>query len=244
MKKMMRSTVLVMGMFMAGANLSAQTEPVVDEEVLKTLRVVEDPDGKTNVRGGPSTKAKVVGEVLSGGVVNVVPEEAKDGFERLDDYTEKMRYIHSSRLKKVTAWKQVAVTKAEEDNSAGVLKQGDAEIEVKAVPFDVKQHKVTKDENGLVMKIDGGEVWGRDGDLPAFTMQVTVNLGGKEVTLPKDALEHLYDPYMASLALLTPGDASKQALVLMMNGDGAGGYCVVWAFQDGKYKGRAVFVPF
>lgn len=237
---------LLLGLFMVAAATPAraQTESPVDAEILKWLRIVEDPDGQTNVRSGPSAKAKVVGQVLSGGVVTVVPDEAKDGWERLDDYTDDERYIHSSRLKKVTSWKQLPVTKAAEGGDSAVLKHADTEIQVKAVPFDVKQHKVTKDENGIVLKVDGGQVWGRDGDLPANSIALTVKLGGQEVPLPKEALEHLYDPNMESLALLTPGDPAKHALVLMVNGDGAGAYCVVWSFENGGYRGRAVFAPF
>jgi hypothetical protein len=30
---------------------------------------------------------------------------------------------------------------------------------------------------------------------------------------------------------------------MMANGEGAGGYYVVWAFENGVYKGRAIMMP-
>lgn len=242
---MIRCTVLLAGvLLMPGENLSAQTAELVEPEAMKWLRLVEDPDGQTNIRDGASTKAKVVGQVLSGAAITILPEATKNDWEQVDDYSEDEHYIHSSRLKKVTSWKQYGVTTADPENKSGVLKLAGAEVQVKAAPFDVKQHKVTKDENNLVSKIDGGQVWGRDGDLPAHTIALTVKLGGVDVPLPKEAVEHLYEPSMESLVLLTPGDPAKRAWVYMMNGDGAGAYCVVWAFENGGYRGRVTFVPF
>lgn len=234
---------LLAGMLSMTANAADNLEQLLEQEIVKCLRIVEDPDGQTNVRSGPSTKAKVVAQVPSGSVVTVFPEDAKDGWERVDDSSENEHYIHSSRLKSVNAWKQFGAPTLGADDKSAVLKQAGAEITVKSKPFNAREHTITKDENGQPL-VDGGQIWGRDGDLPAHTIAMTVKLGGKEVPLPKEALQHLYEPFMESLVLLTPGDPAKKALIVMTNGDGAGGYCVAWAFENGGYRGRAVFVPF
>lgn len=234
---------LLTGMLMMSARAADNAEQLLDQEILRCLRIVEDPDGQTNVRSGPSTKAKVVAQVPSGSVVAVFPEDAKDGWDHVDSNSEDEHYIHSSRLKPVKAWKQFGSPKLGGNDESAVLKQAGVEISVKSKPFAAKEHTITKDENGQPL-VDGGQVWGRDGDLPAHTIAMTVKLGDKEVPLPKDALQHLYEPFMESLVLLTPGDPAKQALVIMTNGDGAGAYCVAWAFENGGYRGRAVFVPF
>ncbi|MGV3660938.1 MAG: SH3 domain-containing protein [Prosthecobacter sp.] len=236
-------TLLLTGLFTMAGHAADNLEQLLEQEIVQCLRIVEDPDGQTNVRSGPSTKAKVVAQVPSGGVVTVFPEDAKDGWERVDDNSENEHYIHSSRLKSVKAWKQIGAPTLGGDDQSAVLKQAGAEIQVKSRPFNAKQHTITKDENGQPL-VDGGQVWGQDGGLPARTIEMTVKLGGKEVPLPKEALQHLYEPFMESLVLLTPGDPAKQALIVMTNGDGAGGYCVAWAFENGGYRGRAVFVPF
>lgn len=228
---------------MATAYAADNLEQLLDQEIVKVLRMVEDPDGQTNVRSAPSTKAKVVAQVPSGSVVSVFPEDAKDGWERIDSGSEDEHYIHSSRLKSVKGWKQFGAPTLGGDDKSAVLKQAGAEIVVKSRPFNAKEHTITKDENDQPL-VDGGQIWGRDGDLPAHSIEMSVKLGGKEVPLPKEALQHLYEPFMESLVLLTPGDPAKQALIVMTNGDGAGGYCVAWAFENGGYRGRAVFVPF
>lgn len=234
---------LLAGMLTMPAHAADNLEQLLEQEIVKVLRIVQDPDGQTNVRSGPSTKAKVVSQVLSGSVVSVFPEDAKDGWERIDSSSEDEHYIHSSRLKSVKAWKQSGAPKLGENDESAVLKKSGAEITVKSRPFNAKEHTITKDENDLPL-VDGGQVWGRDGSLPAHSIEMTVKLGGKEVPLPKEALQHLYEPFMESLVLLTPGDPAKQALIVMTNGDGAGGYCVAWAFENGGYRGRTVFVPF
>lgn len=93
-------------------------------------------------------------------------------------------------------------------------------------------------------QVDGQSPWGMDGGLPRQFLSLTVSLKGQPVALPGAATANLYQPNLESLVLLTPARASDQALVIMTNGDGAGGYCVVWAFRNGTYMGREVFVPF
>ncbi len=230
--------------FAAGGVTVCQAEQLVDDVVLNSLRVVEDPDGHTNVRSGPSTKSKIVGQIQSGSVVAIELEQQGDwALLTFEQTTEESRFIHNSRLKSLKSWKQFAATSAANDESAALLKTAGAEIKVTSVPFVAAEHKLTKDEDGVYL-VDGGTVWGRDGGLPARSIAMTLKLGGKEVLLPKEALQNVYEPSMEFLYLLTPGDPAKQAVVLMMNGDGAGAYCVAWAFHDGAYRGRAIFVPF
>lgn len=236
-------TLLLTGLLMMTGHSEDNLESLLDQELILCLRIVEDPDGQTNVRSGPSTKAKVVAQVPSGSVVTILPDQAKDGWERVDDHTENKRYIHSSRLKSVKSWKQIGAPKLGRNDESAVLRQAGTEIQVKSKRFDARKHVITKDENDQPL-VDGGPVWGRDGELPAKAFEMTVKLGGSEVPLPREALQHLYEPNMESLILLTPGDPARQAIVIMTNGDGAGGYCVAWAFENGGYRGRAVFMPF
>jgi len=39
-------------------------------------------------------------------------------------------------------------------------------------------------------------------------------------------------------------DPAGQALMLMLNSNGAGACVVIWVFQDGRYRGRTVFNSF
>src|SRR5688572_8391168 len=96
-----RSAALVVHMaFACAASTSAfaQVASLAPDYVMDGLWRVEDPDGHTNLRSAPSLKSKVVGQVLSGGVVFGWDPPAKDWLELEFDNGEP-RYIHASRLK-------------------------------------------------------------------------------------------------------------------------------------------------
>ena len=150
--------------------------------------------------------------------------------------------IHSTRLRKVEKWKQIAgrVLKGEE---AGMVRADGFEVQVKGVAFTAKDHRITKDKEGVIL-VNGKSPWGVDGGLPSVTLTWTVSMNGRPLKVPAAAIDNLFQPDPDSLVLLTPGKASDQALVLMTNSDGAGAYCVIWSFKAGEYCGREVFVPF
>jgi hypothetical protein len=195
------------------------------------------------VRTGPSLQSKVIGQLPSGTVVAIEPGSAKD-WTRLWVTMEgdKPRYVHSSRLQPVNQWKQVAGRQGPGKSAASVKADG-LEAKVKAEPFVPSRHKITHDAQGMEL-VDGQSPWGMDGGLPREYLNLTVFLNSQPVALPETATANLYQPNLESLVLLTPGKASDHAIVIMTNGDGAGGYCVVWAFRKGVYAGREVFVPF
>lgn len=232
--KTMRFTLVMVFTLMATPVLAE-----VDEFILDSLRVVEDPDGHANLREGPSLKAKVVGQVASGGVVAIEPE-LKDGWARLfgQDAREKPRYIHASRLRPVKSWKQTVA-----GGTSGRVSHAGMEVKVSAAPFVASEHQITREAQGGV-KVDGEWPWGQDGGMPRRSLALAVTQNGQAVTVPKAAVQNLFEPGLESLTLLTAGHAGGPVLVVMLNGDGAGGYCVVWAFQQGSYRGRAVFTPF
>jgi hypothetical protein len=230
----------LIGLFMVS---SPAAELPVPAEILALLRVVEDPEGSVNVRSGPSLQSKVTGQLASGAVVAVEAAPTGDWAELWSESTEeKPRFIHTSRLKSVSRWRQVGGTEHAAGKASAVRLNG-FEFRVKAVPFVAKDHKITEDKNGLKW-VDGKSPWGCDGGLPDQSLALALTLNGRPVPLPETAGDNLYQPNLDSLVLLTPGDPGASALVLMTNSDGAGGYCVVWSFKNGRYGGRAVFCPF
>ena len=231
----------VVGIVMAELSRLSAAQPPGDE-ILSSLRIVEDPEGSANVRSGPSLQGKVLEQLRSGTVVAVVPGAARDWVE-LESDTEsgEARYIHSSRLRTLTKWKQVLgrVTKDE----TGIVGADEFEVKVQGVPFAAGKHRITKDKDGLAL-VDGKSPWGVDGGLPSSTLTWTVSLRGEPLKVPDMAVNNLFQPNPETLVLLTPGKASDQSVVIMTNSDGAGGYCVAWSFKAGQYCGRIVFMPF
>lgn len=214
-------------------------EPRIDKGLLEFLKVVEDADGHSNLRSGASLEAKVVGKVLSGGPVFVDPD-SRSGFhlvylDREDGPAE--RYLHGSRLKPVDHWKAVGP-----DGATGRLSHKAFVVEVGAPAFDAAGHKITRNADGMVM-VDGKVPWGEDGGEPSRGLSLLVSIAGKPVEVPAAATDNLYEPNLETLVLLTPGDPAERAFLMMQNSDGAGGYVVVWAFEKGVYRGRAILMP-
>lgn len=227
-------------LFAAGiASAQNESEPVVDRELLNFLKIVEDADGYTNLRADANLKAKITGKILSGDPVFVDPVP-ENGFHTVfldneDGFSD--RYIHGSRLKPVSGWKAFGP-----ESSTGVLKRGDFEAVVKDPAFVASEHRITKNADGMIL-VNGKAPWGQDGGEPSRLLKLAVSIKGKAFVLPAEATDNLYEPNLETLVLLTPGDPAEHAFLMMANGDGAGGYYVVWAFENGVYRGRAIMMP-
>ena len=189
-------------------------EPLVDEAILDCLRIVEDADGHSNLRAGADLGSGIVGKVPAGGPVFVDPEPA-NGFHRVfldkEDGTAD-RYLHASRLRPVKGWKAFGP-----GASRGVLEHGGFEAVVNDPAFVAADHRVTRDAAGIV-RVDGKLPWGQDGGEPERLLKLGITIDGRKVELPAEATDNLYEPNPETLVLLTPGDPSDQAILLMANG--------------------------
>jgi SH3-like domain-containing protein len=223
----------------------ADAAPPLDAGTLAFFRVVKDPDGYVNIRGGPSTSSKIQGRVTSGCAVAVY--DVKNGWREVDDDTGAGRalFVHDSRLQSLNGWKQVPGVVARGNQSATVQSGGFKAV-VTAVPFDAKAHAIRRPKPGSEgdLTVDGHRVVGTDGEVPDTAMGLTVTLNGTAVAVPVEATRDLYQPNLGrpeDFVLLTPGEPSKHGLAFLWGSDGAGAYAVVWSFVDGAYVGRAVF---
>ncbi len=239
--KFLSLSAAVLTLALVRVSTGAQEAAAVDEGFTELLRVVDDKDGSSNVRAEASLEAKVTGKVTSGAVV--AASSSKGDWTEIDAGGEQDgdHYIHSSRLKKLVGWKQIAAAKGSTPDKGRVSHAG-AEVAVTAAAFVEKEHKITKDKDDQSL-VDGRHPWGTDGGLPTKSLALAVKLDGKAVTLPVEATRNLFEPDMDSLVILTPGKPAAQMVVAMWNSDGAGGYLVAWSFVNGKYAGRTVMAP-
>lgn len=245
MRRLMRRSLSILPVIfclMAGA--CAAADSIVDEEFLDFVRVVEDPDGYTNLRSSPSADGKIIDKVPSGGVVAIERDIKGGKWAEVvrEEYKKPKAYIHVSRLRRLDKWKTLAVGDWTREKEASAKLDG-VVVRVASPPFKERDYKITKDTNGGI-RVNGMAPWGQDGGMPRTSLELNVSLNGRALKLPAGATRNLYDPNVGSLVLLTPSTADKHVLVAMMNGDGAGGYTVVWAFLNGAYVGRTVFVMF
>jgi hypothetical protein len=231
---------LLPALFCIGFVSSVLAAPIVSDIANRNiLRFVQDPDGHSNVRSGASLKAPIIGKVMSGMPVFVMPVPKSEFYQVLIDHAMDKRdsFVHASRLKPIATWKAFGP-----GDRPGVVKHNGFEAIVKSVPFIESQNRVTRDAHGMVI-VNGKSPWGRDGGMPSFSLSLEVFLNGKKIELPLDATDNLYEPYLKSLVLFTPGDPSQRAILTMVNSDGAGCYYVAWGFENGIYRGRSVGIP-
>ena len=224
----------LIAVMVAGGNAFTQTGPLIDTGLLDGIRVVEDPEGQVNVRSGASLESSVQRKLASGSVISVSEREG-DWFVVFDGRENgASEFIHASRLKEVSGWAQMGV----KDNQ-GILKHRGFEARVTSSPFIAQDHETVKLADGLY-EVDGAVPWGTDGGLPNQSLALSVTVNGAEVVIPEEATEGLYEPNFETMVLLTPGDPAGQAILFMLNSDGAGAYGVFWAFAKGRYLSRTV----
>jgi len=217
---------------------SLHAESQVDDYLLEALRVVEDPDGHTNLRAKTSLDGGVLGRIVSGAVVSV--ESVQGDWAKLlpPPGTDLARYIHTSRLKPLKSWKE-SPAKVEAEGAKATATAGGLTASVQKLPFDAARNKIEKGGNGEV-KVNGRVIQGTDGEAPTDSLALTVSVNGKAVSLPAAAVTDLFQPNPESLVLLTPPDGGSTVIVLMQNSDGAGSYGVAWSFNGATYTGRAL----
>lgn len=225
----------------AAAQMSQPVEVALEPDFADYLRVVEDQDGYANIRSGPSLNHKVLGKALSGSLVTTWDQKGE--WARIEDDSGASRelFLHSSRLKKLNGWKQFKPARG--DGESVTLSVGGLEVEVRALPFVVKDHEISRNKDGFIHKVDGHHIWGTDGSMPDKALALRVKRQGQDVQIPAAATQDLYQPQLDTLALITPGNPGEHAAIVMWNSDGAGGYMVAWSLVNGQYAGRTIFVP-
>jgi hypothetical protein len=92
--------------------------------------------------------------------------------------------------------------------------------------------------------IDNKKYWGMDGGMPTTQFEkITIKIGQRLITLPKYALEGLYEPNIYSAAA-NYDNTSDTFYIRTSNSDGAGSYEVIWKVEKGVYKNRLVAYGF
>ncbi len=162
-----------------------QSQDPSDEFLFQQFRLVEDPDGKTNVRSGASLESGVLRTVASGSVVTVVEKQGDWYSIREGNYDGSPEFIHASRLRDASHWNRIA-TSSSAGATGGTLRHKGFVARVTALPFVAADHDITELSDGL-FEVDGGMIRGTDGGLPRNSIGLTVALAGVPLSLPAEA---------------------------------------------------------
>jgi hypothetical protein len=120
------------------------------------------------------------------------------------------------------------------------------EIRLECKNFIPGQHKFTKSVNGGICLIDNKIFWGTDETLPWEEIKkFEVFFNHQKIIIPKSEFRDLFNPTEGfsnkNIRVFAKMDRKGEYFIIILYGsDGAGSYCAVWIFKNGKYLKRAV----
>lgn len=207
--------------------------------------IVLDKDGSVNVRLDATTSSKINSSLLNGHLIYCL--EHKGNWTNID-YASKGKelngYVYKDRYKLIDHFPSIPVIT--KNKTSVILKKDSIEITIRQSPFEKNKHHFTynKESPGQIELIDNKKYWGTDGGMPSTQFEkITVSVGTRKITLPKQAFAGLYEPSIYS-ATAFYDQQTNILYISTMNSDGAGAYEVVWKIENGIYKDRLIAYGF
>jgi hypothetical protein len=119
-------------------------------------------------------------------------------------------------------------------------------IRLECQNFDPGKHKLTESAIGGICLIDNKIFWGTDETVPMKEIKkFEVLFNNSKIIIPKSEFRDLFNPTEGfsnkSIHLLAKMDRKGEYFIIVLFGsDGAGSFCAVWIFKNGKYLKRVV----
>ena len=218
--------------------------------IFAQFAVVNDKDGYVIVRSSPKIEQDNIIDTLHNGrfiyVENMKNKSAENwiGIVVKDFY---YGYIDANNIKQISEYQHIEYISENENKLT--FRDSNISVEIKIREFDKSKHKIKYYKKNVHL-IDEKIFFGTDGNLPKYEYEY-INITMNETTyfLPNEATENLYEPnfnhFISNseyILFVSPFyDKENDILYIQsMNGDGAGGYTVVWKIEKGIYKERMV----
>lgn len=210
-----------------------------------------DKDGYVNVRKQASVTSEIVSKINTDKIVYAFPDEKLRDWI-IVDYTDHQNenitgYVHHSRIKLIESYEKIPI-KSFNDSIAKFISK-DVNVEIKSEKFDYIKKKryfsSTKYEAYTVEdKFKGQQVWGTDGTIPiSHYTSITAMIKGRNIQIPEEEIENLFN-VNSEFAACYYDNLNDTLYITSVNGDGAGGYAVLFKIEKGIYKARVVTMPF
>ena len=227
----------------------AQESNVEEPIGIHEFVIIADPeDSFVNLRNTPSIKGSIDEQLQNGKVMFAYEREGNwvlvehSEMESLQNEKLTSGYVHKSRIKTISSLKQIKAASITANKA--VFENKNITVEVTTKDFIEPEHTYKLDNNGYIELIDNKIPWGIDGGLPRTEYkEIIIQINGKSVAMPIEALHNLYEPSLRSTSVYY--DADKDSLyIVATNSDGAGGYAAVFIIENKKYKERVLEIPF
>jgi hypothetical protein len=210
-----------------------------------------DKDGYVNVRKQATVTSEIVSEINSEEIVYAFPDEKLRDWV-IVDYTDRQNenitgYVHQSRIKLIESYVHIPNTSFNDSIAKFISK--DVAVEIRSEKFDYKKNKryfsSTKYEDYTVEdKFKGQQVWGTDGTIPiSHYTSIKATIKGRSIQIPEKEIENLFN-INSEFSACYYDNPNDTLYITSVNGDGAGGYAVLFKIEKGIYKTRVVTMPF
>lgn len=216
----------------------------VTQSAFGQFGIIHDNDGFVFIHKAAISNNNIVDTLSDGQVVYCL--WPKNGYYEVDyetDHKLHSGYVHKSRIQFIS--KLDSLQPLEQTINKVIFQKDSLKVTFKQIPFVVKNNKLEYgkgDQYSFLEKINGKEYWGSDGGIPKTQYgQVSIMWGDKKIDLPKEMLDDLFNPNFEHRYTTVNFDKTHNSMYIIgQNGDGAGGYAVLWIIENGKYKGRFV----
>ncbi|AXT50597.1 hypothetical protein D1818_07030 [Aquimarina sp. BL5] len=198
------------------------------------IAVIKDKDGFTNVRKLPDSKSEVIYKLKDSEIfsyqesendwmtVNISKNRYQLGCDGQDTF---VGYIHKSRISPI--------------ENIEIYKGNEFLFKYKLTKFNL-ENKVTDFDGKWLTRINGRHFYGTDGNIPKIEIAgIDVTINGKTIDIPEVFYEDLFECDNE----VTINKNKDDYIVHQWNGDGAGGYLIVWVFGNEKLKQRFILIP-
>ena len=197
------------------------------------VAIIKDADGFTNVRKEPNPESEVITKLYENEVFWFYSEGNEDWIEvyiPVNKYSlgcpsglKLSGYIHRSRLLPL--------------DELPIYDGLDFSFTQTIIPFDTLNKIIETVDGKYVYSIDGRTFWGTDGGLPRNQIQsLDVKYKDEIISISKAFFEDIYE-ISTDYSIYKNGTI---VFVYQMNSDGAGGYELVWVFNEKELKQRLV----
>ena len=203
--------------------------------------IINDPDGYTNIRRSPSTKAEITGKILTNEIFYI--EGLSENWFKINLIEENYNggYIHSSRVQRLSDLETIG--KREYRSGSLTIKDAKYEFTIGCSDFDISEHDYELQDGKWIIKIDGTSPYGVDGDYPKSEISTfQFKIDGTLVNTPISAISDLYESNLDAISIFKNTDGTI-FISMVQNSDGAGGYDAILLYRNGEFLKRVIIMP-
>lgn len=201
--------------------------------------IITDKDGYVNVRDSNKKTNNIIDKLDTGTIVYFF--ESEENWINIDykkNGAELNGYVYKDRIKVLTNFKNIPLKSIEKEKAK--FESDNIKVHISTDNFIKSKHKLTylKNDQNVLIEIDNEKIFGTDGNIPKKKYKsIEIEINNRKVRLPNSALKNLFEPNFENVKINY--DSQTDTLYIQsMNGDGAGGYDVLWVIQNKEYKKR------